>query len=373
MTELASHRPPLFSRTALLVATLLACVFVVFLTWWMRDWQWTPTLPLPAVLVTLLLVLPTGEFIRNRFRLSLRALLILLTATAVLLGVTGSNGHRARNQRLAVESVLAYRRPHKDLMGPQAYVSYFRTESVHGNEFVTTEDGWTIPEWSVQLLGKDWFFPVTDAQFDYQDLSAPDALLGVDLSPFPSLSFHGCVMGDAAIARLVSLNRLKELRLIHCSLNDGHLAALGGMSQLTSLQLGNLNSNVWGPMPPPSEFSSAGLGKLESLQQLKWLGLSNLKIDGEGLKPILALKNLEILSLDGSALTNADIPKLADLPRLTGLELSRSQVNENALPELRKLKSLAWVHISTSSPELRDRLAREEELSQSPLRVFFSD
>lgn len=370
MTELASHRPPLFSRTALLVVALLACVCVVFLTGWMRDWQWTPTLPLPVVLVTLLVVLSIGEFIRHRFRLSLRALLILMTAATILLGAAGSNAHRARNQKLAVNSVLAYRRPHEDLMEPQSYVSHYRTESVHGQEFVTTEEGWTIPAWLVQLLGKDWFFSVTDAQFDNQDFSETDALLGVDLSPFPAVLFHGCVMGDAAISRLANLDRLNELRLVHCSLNDRHLAVLSKLSRLTSLQLGNVNSNVWGPVPPPNEFTSAGLRQLASLPRLKWLSLSNLCIDSADLEPILALKNLEFLMLDGSLLTNEDVAKFAPLTRLSGLDLSHSQVNEDALPKLRKLKSLEWVCITPSSPEVRDQIARQELHSGSSLRVF---
>ena len=96
-----TSRGPLFSRQALLIVAFIGCVLTLVATWLLRGRQWTATLPLPTVLLTLMVVIPLGEFIRNRFKLSLRSMLVLMTAVALLIGLFGANANQARIQRRA--------------------------------------------------------------------------------------------------------------------------------------------------------------------------------------------------------------------------------------------------------------------------------
>jgi hypothetical protein len=119
-----SARGPLFSRATLLIAAFLMCILVLIATWLMRGRQWTPTLPLPAVLLTLMVVLPLGEFVRSRFKLSLRSMLVFIAAAAVLCGLFGKRTNEARQQRQAVRSVLALKQSSPEFPTPFSDVSY---------------------------------------------------------------------------------------------------------------------------------------------------------------------------------------------------------------------------------------------------------
>lgn len=70
-----TRREPLFSRATLLVVSLLAWTCVVAVTSLQSAGQSLSTMLLPVALLTLVVVLPVGEFVRCRCRLSLRTML----------------------------------------------------------------------------------------------------------------------------------------------------------------------------------------------------------------------------------------------------------------------------------------------------------
>jgi hypothetical protein len=150
-------------------------------------------------LLTLMLVLPVGEFIRHRFKLSLRSALVLMTAIAILLGFFGAQANRARNQRLAVKSVLRLRRPISGISEPPySDVNYGRHNDL-GDDLVRTQNGWILASWMVEFLGEDFLFDVQSVSISNQDLTADDALSGVDLRPFDDISIWACLIGTATM------------------------------------------------------------------------------------------------------------------------------------------------------------------------------
>ena len=100
-------RLPLFPRWSSLLCGFLASIVVLMGLWLVLGTSnWSATLAASAVFVTLLICFTVAEFIRGRFRLSLRVLLASMTLLAVLLGLFGNRAYHARNQRRAVQSIM---------------------------------------------------------------------------------------------------------------------------------------------------------------------------------------------------------------------------------------------------------------------------
>ena len=279
-------RPPLFSRAALLVFALVTSLAMIFVTWCWRDWQWTPTLPLPAVLVTLAVVLPIGEFIRHRFKLSLRAMLILLTLLGIGLGLFGARWNKARLQRIASENVRMLASS-----GGYVDVSYDRS-SDFGDDYVRTPTGWIVPMWFVNLLGEDFFFEVMDVAIQDVDLSKPAALDGVQLDSFTQIYFHGCTFGPEAIETLASYKQLSDLSLCNCGIADEDLEKI---AQLPNLK--RLNLFTFQRYANPNQIGLSGLREIAKLKTLTQIELVNLSLNGTWLEPLSTLSALEHLDV----------------------------------------------------------------------------
>ena len=196
---------PLFSTAVLFVSSFLLCIASVAVTWLLRGRQLSGTLPLSVVAFTLMLVIPAGQFIRNRCKLSLRSMLVLMTALAVLLGLFGTNMNRARLQRRAVRSIQALNLTSKDFFSqPQPSVGYDRADDL-GGDFVRTSGGWIVPSWLVDFLGEDFFFEVQFVDIANMDLSQEGALANVELGQFKRIHFRNCKLGPSAMESISSL------------------------------------------------------------------------------------------------------------------------------------------------------------------------
>lgn len=375
----SAQREPLFSRVTLLVVAFLSCFATLIATWWVRG-VWTPTLPLPAVLLTLLVVLPVGEFIRSRFRLSLGSLLILVSVAAIFLGIFGERWNRASKQRRAVMSIYsimdrAQQSPTEEELAtdkmfpveqPYTRVTYNKPSST-GNDFVNTPEGWIVPSWIVELLGDDFFFQTTEASIQRADLSSPDALDDVNLSFFNSLYFNNCIIGPESFAKIMSFKDLRDLNFCNCEIKDAHMAEIAKLPSLEALQLVNITTYAH-----PNEITREGIKEIAKIKTLRHLVLQNLGIGPGELEPLKNLAQLKWLSVpQNPLLTNADCEIVRQMPLLTGANFDGSLVNEDSLPMFCELPRLEWVSINPSSPEVEEQLAADEDFQKKRLQVFF--
>jgi Leucine-rich repeat (LRR) protein len=86
------------------------------------------------------------------------------------------------------------------------------------------------------------------------------------------------------------------------------------------------------------------------------LSLRNSWIDGEGLKQLSELKELQSLDLPGSKITDADVGLLTDFPNLKRVSLRRSLIEGHGLKVLADLPNLESINLSDN--ELTDECRR---------------
>lgn len=343
----------------MLGVSFVACIGALVATWFLSGRQWTPTLPLPAVMLTLLVVLPLGEFARNRFRLRLRSVLMAMSLFAVALGMLGAKWNQGRSQRRAIATVRSLESrslgPVKLLVRgsplwfqPGVSFDYDRGTDI-GEDFLKTTSGMVVPAWLVDLSGHDYFFKVDRASLQCIDMSAPEVLNDVELGFFKRLFFNHCRFSPESIGKIASSRQLRELTFFHCDIGDSQLATLANLPQLETLSLYK------------TDVTGDGLRELARLATLKHLSVQEMGLSPGDLSQLVSLKGLVSLNLAGNPLlTLEDMEILHEFPMLSGINLTNTGVDEGALPLLRELPRLKWASITPSSPEVREQLILEE-------------
>jgi hypothetical protein len=118
-------------------------------------------------------------------------------------------------------------------------------------------------------------------------------------------------VGDAGLAAVAGLRRLRELDLYASCVTDAGLAHVAGMPELEFLHLSD--TGVAGP----------GLVNLVGLQRLRYLKLDETGVGDECIPYLLRLTALERLTLTGTRITTRGLARLrAGLPRLRDLHMS---------------------------------------------------
>lgn len=121
---------------------------------------------------------------------------------------------------------------------------------------------------------------------------------------------------------LVGLPNLKVLKIDENSLNDDCIDEVVRMPNLEILSIGH-NAGI----------TDDGVNKLMSLKKLKALRLVSLRIGDEGLRNIDKLKNLRNLDLNGTNVTDNTLEKLSRMP-LHELHLSGTNVTDAGVRKL---------------------------------------
>jgi eukaryotic-like serine/threonine-protein kinase len=88
------------------------------------------------------------------------------------------------------------------------------------------------------------------------------------------------------------------------------------------------------------QVKDADLAALKPARRLWNVNLSHTAVSDDGLKHLVGLPALVLLSLDGSAVTNAGLPTLAACPALKDLGLSYSKVTEAGLVHVKRMTRL---------------------------------
>jgi hypothetical protein len=132
------------------------------------------------------------------------------------------------------------------------------------------------------------------------------------LPELENLTLAGANVGDAALAAIATLPRLKGLRLWHNIETAEGLKALSGMASLRRLTLGQ---RLAGRPPRPASLSDAALPGIARITGLEELTLQEARLSGEALLKLKELPNLRKLTVSQVDTPAADIAKLkAALP-----------------------------------------------------------
>ena len=128
------------------------------------------------------------------------------------------------------------------------------------------------------------------------------------------------VMALAQNTKLIYAN----FRLVGKNVNDGHLAPLADIQNLSELDLAN------------TQITAAGLGHIKGNKNLTKLSLANTSIDDAALKQIEGLTNLMSLNLYNTKVTDAGLASLKNMKFLRKVYAWQSGVTEKGAAELKK-------------------------------------
>lgn len=143
-----------------------------------------------------------------------------------------------------------------------------------------------------------------------------------------------CEIGDAGLARLGGLDRLRELNLADTRVTGDGLASLARMVRLRSLDLQGL------------PIRDAHLGHLRSLSDLRSLNLSRTAITDAGLALLsdkTCLEHLYFLECPG--LTAQGLSHLEGLAQMKSLSLDQTLATAEGLARIRQLPSLKRLYL----------------------------
>jgi hypothetical protein len=133
---------------------------------------------------------------------------------------------------------------------------------------------------------------------------------------------------DAGLVEVESLSDLKMLGLMKTSITDAGLLRLKNLTRLREL-------NLMG-----TGITDSGLENLKPLTHLQYLYLSGTKVTNAGLVHLQSFPQLEKLNLPGTSISDAGLRYLAPLKNLRKLSLSSSGITDAGLSYLQPLSQL---------------------------------
>lgn len=138
---------------------------------------------------------------------------------------------------------------------------------------------------------------------------------------------------DADLASLTKLKQLRALDMTNGKFTDACMDTLCTLDSLEHLKLGRMKN-----------FTGAKLSKLARMNSLMSLVLFQVPLSSQGWHQLSNLKNISVLSLDGTDLDDSKIQLILKLP-LERLSIRGTQITDKGLLELTKLKkSLRLLH-----------------------------
>ena len=262
-----STRTLLYLTLAVLVATSCAAVF------W-SEGRLDEGMPGMIAIAVVCVCFFAGEFVRQRFRIGMRGMLIAFTLVAIVCGLFGARAYRARQQRTIVQAIQS--------VGGIVTYDY---ENTRGN-WVVTSDGLTIPRWLEKLVGRDMCGKVTHAYIS--DATDQDII---------ALKFRG----------------IEQVSFAGTQITDKSLPSICQSKNLTHL-------NLWG-----TKVTDEGLRELHQLPRLETLDLTDTRVSDRGLATLAEMKNLKTIILIRCTVTTTGIERL--IKSLPHVRLIHSAIN----------------------------------------------
>ncbi len=157
------------------------------------------------------------------------------------------------------------------------------------------------------------------------------------LSQLEELNLQNTWVGDAGLANLKGLTKLKILQLRSIP-NTGRItnAGMAHLKNLTSLEELQL---------PSQGITNVGLAHLAGLDSLRKVNVSE-DINDEGIAVLAKMKSLEGLNIYSSNVTDTGMAELANCSSLKSLTLGRCAITNAGLAHVAKIKSLTTLSIN---------------------------
>ena len=222
-----THRMVLFSTQALLVGMLVAILILLLSLWWLGA-GWSNGQAAAATALTVILWYVIGEFVRRRFQISLKSLMICVAVIAVACGMFSKKLIEARKQEMAVGKIVR--------LGGSVDYDY---QSDSG-EWFQTSTGVSIPRWLRTIVGDGMFATVECVNLHGSNVTDAN-VVQLDLDKFPAIALSNTPITDHGLANLAGLTNLEVLRLDSTQITDAGLAHLESLSKLQVLFVKNTN------------------------------------------------------------------------------------------------------------------------------------
>ena len=158
------------------------------------------------------------------------------------------------------------------------------------------------------------------------------------------------VMALAQNTKLIYAN----FRLVGKNVNDGHLAPLADIQNLSELDLAN------------TQITAAGLGHIKGNKNLTKLSLANTSIDDAALKQIEGLTNLMSLNLYNTKVTDAGLASLKSMKFLRKVYAWQSGVTEKGAAELKKALPNVDVNLGFKLAKVEPKKEEKKEEKKEP-------
>lgn len=242
-------------------------------------------------------------------RFSLRTLLLAMTVLCIWLGM---KVNAARRQEEAVKAIL----------------------SLHGSVFYDYE--------MVPMPGQP------DHLSPYSVLSTLSRIPALGMGPAPKEP--PVPPGPAWLRTLLGEKYFRNVYQVSFGgqLHESDLAQFKKLPALRVLYFGRCEiigerPSIW------RRFNDSDLGFLDSLRQLKELGLGSIGINGSGLAPLLKMKQLTRLNFRGSQINDSGMEHIVKLTQLQRLELDENAITDVGMKQLQNLTSLEWLSLSRTN------------------------
>ncbi len=283
---------------------------------------------------------------RLRFRFGLMTLLSAVTVFCVWLGY---QAEQTRCQREAVESLSRSNAIH--------VVYDYEADPDSGEN-----DKPGVPQWLLNIFGKDFFYDVEFVSANYFFHPADEARLA-RLSDLPKLKRFELVassLSNRGLESIASATSLEELVFVQVEFADE--PGLSTLSHLENLQTLTVFKCDGITLAELAQFDSSPIQELS----LHWFADE----PGALASGIQGFGSLQRLSLNSISLGHADFAALAKLPSLTRLELDNFSCSEEALRILNESPSLETIHVRTN---VSNQTAGEARAKQQRLRELLPD
>ncbi len=338
-----SDQAPWFSARSLLLVMLAAVVIAAVALWQLgfdpRDGR-LAAVTLAAVAAIWLIL----EFVRRRFRLSLRTFFVAFTATILVLGVYADRGVKVLQRRQAVERIRR--------TGGTA--EFKRTEA-----WFRTEGGLVLPSWLRQIsagnaFGKVWRVDLPAACDDAELRVVRPALIDVT-----TLQLDHTQVTDSGLQHLANLGALQDLIL------GGHQVSRTGVQHLRRVpQLRHIT--FW-----RTDITAESTAYLGELPQLTVLDFYSTNLADGSCRHLRDLDRVEELHIRDSRLAEEELSHLRHMNGLRVLDLSRSAVSDGAIKYLKELQQLTLLNVAFT--EITPEGIAQLQASLPNCRVYVPD
>lgn len=318
-----------------------------------------------------------------RPRLSLRTLLLLVTAFTVWLGLTVS---RARKQMAAVDVVVSHggsvyydfqirkagatiRVPPRNFTTPDGLVATIGggtivvADELHSYRMPESPDH-PVPKWVRNRVVDHIFASVVAVHLEDSTFTDRDAKCFEGFPNIRLLSLSRTRITDKTLTHVAGLKKLEHLAIDGTNVEGSGLVHLEHLLRLETLELGG------------SDVTDDGIRDWTPPKNLKSLRLDKTRIGDDGLAFTRQAINLERLSLGHTNVRGRGLRFLADCPKLRTLSLEHSRLNDSGLEKLAELPfleelELPWVahrttHISASAARRIEKALPDTEISYPP-------